>query len=114
MAGHREGTLVGLPRADADELGAAMDALGGRAAFGVRELLPERLHADPGVLLDAIFARTTVLLNELMRLTPVERLDDVALEPAHHEPPSDGPFDAWSRRTIRWQLGLQLPDDAPA
>jgi len=45
------------------------------AAFGVRELLPDRIHADPGVLLDAIFARTLDLLNELMRLTPVERLE---------------------------------------
>ncbi len=109
-ASRREGTLVGLPHADADEVVTAMDALGGRSAFGVRELLPDRIHADPGMLLDAIFGRTIVLLNDLMRLTPVERLDDVYLAPEDDASPSDGPFEPWSRDSVRWQLGLELPN----
>lgn len=44
----RDATLVGLPSADAQQLLDAMDALGGRSAFGLRILLPDRIHAEPG------------------------------------------------------------------
>jgi hypothetical protein len=107
--GPREDTLVGLPHGDADAVVAAMDTLGGREAFGVREVLPERIHADPGVLLDALFAMTLDLLNELMRLTPVERLDGVSLSREHELPPPENPFDEHSRNSIRLQLGLEPP-----
>jgi hypothetical protein len=105
--GRRADTLVGLPHAEADELVSAMDELGGRELFGVRQLLPDRIHADPGLLLDALFSRALELLDELMRLTPVERLEGVSIAPEHHHPPSDGGFDEWSRTSIRWQLGLR-------
>lgn len=108
--GRREGTLVGLPQSDAERLLGAMDALGGRDAFGVRQLLPDRLHTDPAELLDAVFTRTIVLLNDLMRLTPIERLQGVCLAPDEQAVPSDGPFEALDRESIRWQLGLELPD----
>jgi hypothetical protein len=108
MTGQREDTLVGLPYGEADDVVAAMDGLGGREAFGVHELLPGRIHADPGVLLDALFAMTLELLNELMRLTPVEHLDGVSLSPEHEHPPTDSPFDERSGRSIRWQLGLGM------
>jgi len=106
--GRRTDTLVGLPHGEAEQVVGAMDALGGREAFGVRELLPERIHADPGQLLDALLARMLELLNELMRLTPVERLEGVSLAPEDELPPASGGFEDWSRSSIRRQLGLNL------
>jgi len=76
----------------------------------VRQLLPDRLHTDPAELLDAVFTRTIVLLNDLMRLTPIERLQGVCLAPDEQAVPSDGPFEALDRESIRWQLGLELSD----
>ncbi len=102
----RYATLVGLPHADAVRVVAAMDQLGGRESWGVQELLPERIHADPGLLLDRILIETIGLLNELMELTPVERLEGVALLPEHLGPPSEGGFEEPNRLSIRWQLGL--------
>lgn len=109
MTGRREDTLVGLPHGNADEVVAAMDALGGRDLFGVRELLPGRIYADPGALLDAIFARVLVLLDCLMRQTPVERLAGVLLTREDEAPPGDGVFEEWSRKSIRWQLDVAVP-----
>jgi hypothetical protein len=105
--GRREETLVGLPHSHTDDLLEAIDALGGRDAWGVRELIPHRAHADPGVLLDRVVVRALELIDELMRLTPVERLLDGKLETESRGPPDDqGIFDQWTRQSIRWQLGL--------
>jgi hypothetical protein len=109
-AGAQEETLIGLPRADEAELLAAMDALGGRAKWGVTPTLPGRSHVDPGILVDRLFQAFPSLLNELMDETPVERLAHVRLKPLDAQPPdSADPMDAfatWVRRSIRWQLGL--------
>jgi len=105
-------SLVGLPRRDQPLLLAAMDALGGRTAWGARSTLPGRIHLDAGVLVDRLFEESIGLLNRLMRNTPVERLPGVALTPSNLGPPADGPtgrsgpFDSWARKSIRWQLGL--------
>lgn len=106
LSGRREKTLVGLPQDDADDLVAAIDALGGRDRFGIYDVLPGRVHADPGLLLDAVFVEAAGLLDGLMAATPVERLHGVALTAQDTIPPSDEPFDEWTRRSIRLQLGL--------
>jgi len=103
----RDATYVSLPPADAEDLLVAMDAVGGRAAFGLRRLLPDRVHADPGKLLDAIFSRTMRLLDQLMRETPVERIAGASLSESRDGPPSDGIFDDQTRETIRLQLGFE-------
>jgi hypothetical protein len=106
-SGRREETLVGLPHTDADQLLHAMDSLDGRDAWGVRELIPHRAHADPGVLMDRLFVGALELINELMRLTPVERLNGADLEDGADGPPDDDHiFDSWTRQSIRWQLGF--------
>jgi hypothetical protein len=108
LPGRREGTLAGLPRADSDRILAAADRRGGREAWSLQELLPGRLHVDPGVLLDRLLPLVTGLLNELMTATPVERLSGVSLQPADLVPPS-GKGEAFGepeRHSIRWQLGL--------
>ncbi len=104
--GRRDRTLVGLPHGDIDELVAAVEALGGPQHFGIDEVLPSRLHADPAVLLDAVFVDAVRLLNKLMVATPVERLQGVSLAEADFAPPTDEPFDEWTRRSIRLQVGL--------
>ncbi len=106
-SGRREQTLVGLPHAQTDQLLRAVDLLGGRDAWGIRELIPHRVHADPGVLLDRLFVGTLGLTDELMRLTPVEHLEGAMLDGDADGPPDDdGIFDAWTRQSIRWQLGF--------
>lgn len=105
--GRQEETLVGLPHAETDQLLRAMDSLDGRDAWGVRELIPHRVHADPAVLLDRLFIGALNLIDELMRFTPVERLHGAKLDSDADGPPDDdGVFDAWTRQSIRWQLGF--------
>jgi hypothetical protein len=106
--GRREGTLVGLPRADSDRILEAADRRGGRDAWGLQELLPGRLHADPGVLLDRLLPQVIELLNELMTATPVGQLSGVSLKPEDRVPLRGlgGAFSERERHSIRWQLGL--------
>lgn len=101
-------TLVGLPRADHTEILAIADRRGGRDSWGLREVLPGELHADPGALLERLLPDVIVLLNNLMGATPVEGLAGVALKPTDLGPPADahGPFAEYRRQSIRWQLGL--------
>jgi hypothetical protein len=104
--GRRDATLVGLPTVDAQRLVAAMDALGGRDSFGVRELMPGRVHADPGELVDEVFRRTADLLDRLMARTPVERIATGEVSEPLLVPPDDDIFGPASRESIRLQLGL--------
>jgi hypothetical protein len=108
LSGGREGTLVGLPSADRGEILAAVGRLGGPDAWGLQELLPERVHADPGVLLGRLLPSVITLLNGLMTATPVERLRGVSLKAADMVAPRDrgGVFGERERQSIRWQLGL--------
>jgi hypothetical protein len=106
--GRRDETLVGLPRADSDRILAAADRCGGRQAWGLRELTPGRMHADPGILLERLLPAVAELLNELMAATPVERLSHVNLQPEHSLPPrgTDQAFGERERQSVRGQLGL--------
>jgi hypothetical protein len=95
-----------LPHGD-KRLDDAIEKLGGRERFGVQQLLDERAHADPALLLDATFEAAISLLDGLMKATPVERLNGVTASSEHEAPPPDDPvFDERSRQSIRWQLGL--------
>jgi hypothetical protein len=107
--GQRDATLVGLPPDDALRLVDAMDALGGRDLFGVREVLPGRIHADPGELADEVFRRTVELLNQLMEETPVERVAGGPLPEAAGNPLADDTFSARNMESVRSQLGLLPP-----
>jgi hypothetical protein len=107
QAAKRDATLVGLPPGDEQHLLSAMDALGGHSAFGLRRLWPDRIHADPGKLLDAIFVRTVNLLDRLMRETPVERLVEASRAGNADPPKDDHFFDKRELESIRLQLGLE-------
>lgn len=102
----RDATVVGLPPDDTQRLVAAMDAVGGRRAFGLRITLPDRVHADPGKLADAIFTRTVGLLNRLMEGTPVESFAGTPIPSDDTVPPNDEIFGSQPRESIRLQLGL--------
>jgi hypothetical protein len=76
---------------------------------GWQGLLPGRLHADPGVLLNRLLPHGIELLNELMTATPVEQLSGVSLKPEDGMPPHGRGGEAFGERerhSIRWQLGL--------
>jgi len=109
QSGRRDRTLVGLPASQQTDLRAAFTALGGEAAWGVDEVIPGRIHADPGVLSEQLLPRVLRILNKIMHATPVEQLSGVSLELADLEPPI-GPhsesFREINRQSIRWQLGL--------
>jgi hypothetical protein len=102
----RRETLVGLPSADREQILNAADRQGGRQTWGLRELIPGRLHADPGVFLERLLPTVIELLNELMTETPVETLSGVSLKPEHRFPPRDNAFGEHERQSIRRQLGL--------
>ena len=107
------GTLVVLPRQHATEVSAAMDKLGGPEAWGVQQILDERIHVDdPGLLLENLLGRSLRLLDELMAETPVDQLPNVDPDQKYSGPPPDeqaGSYGAWNQATrlsIRWQLGV--------
>jgi hypothetical protein len=105
--------LVGLPSEDEAQLLQAMDHLGGRSIWSVEQLSPGSSHFDPAILVDVLFDHIVRLINELMKATPVEQLDNVTLQPSDFGPPRRKnpsltwePFDEWTRLSIRWQLGF--------
>jgi hypothetical protein len=102
-------TLLELPKKNQAELTEAIDQLGGHAAWGTREVRPGELHADPGVLVDQMFARVLDLLNAVMARTPLERLPGVKRVLPDSPPEPTRPLDTYSpinRSSIRWQLGF--------
>lgn len=106
--GRRHATMVSLPRSSRDRVLKAIDSLGGRELWGVEAMIPNKIHTDPGVLLDQLFPLIMNLLNELMSSTPVEQMAGVSLRPSDLVPPDDpmSPFAERVRHSIRWQLGL--------
>ncbi|MGV8968633.1 MAG: hypothetical protein ACOH2F_20425 [Cellulomonas sp.] len=108
-------TLIGLPRSAQDEVVEAVAALGGFPAWGLNELAPGRLHADPHAFLEALFPATLALLNDLLEATPVEALPGYSLADDDTRPPEGaGIYGPQSRDSIRWQLGLQVGGLAPS
>lgn len=107
----RDDTRVGLPADRLKELLAAMDALGGRSSWGVRELAPGRAHAEVDVLCERLMGTVPAMLNVIMKMTPVESLEGVSLSDGDLSPeagPQD-PFNERFRRNILQQYGLPVP-----
>lgn len=98
-------TLVGLPESDRSTLLEAAERSGGVAAWGFREVLDGRTHADIGRLTDRLFERTIILINELLFV--------VHPEEAKRTPtvPPEGENFLWTEMvaaSILWQLGLDV------
>lgn len=106
MSGRPDRSLVGLNSDDAARILKAMDVVGGRDRWGVEELLSGRVHVEPGVLIEELFAEVVPILNELMDRTPVESLPGVSLNLVDVVPPPEGPFSETCRFSIRKQYGF--------
>lgn len=104
----RTDTLVGLPSRDAEELLRYADRQGGRSAWGMRELIPGRIHADIDVLVERLLPDVLAFLNEAMRLTPVEKLEHADL--AETDPVAarsgENAFSEINQQLVLAQLGL--------
>lgn len=111
----RTDTLVGLPAKDATELLACADRQGGGTAWGMRELIPGRLHADIDVLIERLLPSIVSFLNDAMRLTPVDQLEHAHQTEADLGPPQgkspDNTFAPIRLELVLAQLGL--PTAAP-
>jgi hypothetical protein len=104
----RTDTLVGLPSHDAEELLRCADRQGGRSAWGMREVIPGRIHADIDVLVERLLPDVLAFLNEAMRLTPVEKLEHANLGEADSVAAGSGEnaFSEINQQLVLAQLGL--------
>lgn len=97
---------VVLPADQAEELRTAFEALGGLPAWGVREIGPGRLWAEPLQLIEQLLRRGIHTLDALLAATPIENLaPGVTLQT---QPPADDWI--WSqrvRRNVSWQMTLR-------
>ncbi len=100
-------TLVIVPDGERAEIKTALEALGGAEGWGGRTLAGA-LVFEPGVVVDRLCQAVIPLLDDVMRLTPVERLAHVVLGPEDYLPlADDSVFDAVRSARILWQLGLR-------
>jgi len=100
-------TLVALPEDDAEDLQALLSALGSdNAAWGLEPLTSREEHLDPGVFVEALLPRVLALLDETLRLTPIDRLG-MPLGPSG--PPDGLSFGAGTRARAALMLGLLEP-----
>ena len=86
--------VVRVPRKDVDPIMAAIDRLGGPAAWKVERLLAGQLYVDPFTLVDELLPRVASLINELMG-----RIVDAVGKPISVK---EGPWrdwDLWGNRT---------------
>jgi hypothetical protein len=101
-------TLVALPEDDAQDLAELFDQLGGRDEWGLRPLSGLRAHIDPTVLVERLLPQVLQMLDDALRLTPIERLDGVIPGQLLTTPPDDMSF-GLGTRTRASMLGLPIP-----
>lgn len=102
-------TIIALPKDKEKVVLKSMNVLGGHASWGVNQLTKNFNEVNPGILVDRIFEEVIILLNDIMRHTPVDRLSHIEKANKSNKPPDDKfgePFSEWDRTTIRWQLGF--------
>jgi hypothetical protein len=69
-----KGTAIRLPREDEGAIISSMDALDGRAEWGVTAQTNGTFLVNPGRFIEQLFPKVVVLLNAAMEETPVESL----------------------------------------
>ncbi len=99
QSGRKRDAPIRLPDDEQQEILDAMDALGGRMAWGVSVALDGSTVVDPGAFVDQLLPRVLTLLNTVMEYTPGG---------AGPKPSIQGPrwYDERNRLSIRWQLGF--------
>ena len=108
-AGKPRQTLVVLPEDDAEDLGELFDQLGGRDEWGLRVVAPKQLHIAPAVLIERLLPQALQMLDDALRLTPVERLDVATTSALLTGPPDDTSFGLGTRTRVSLLFGLSLP-----
>jgi hypothetical protein len=103
-------TLVALPEDDADDLAELFDQLGGREEWGLRELAFSRIYVDPARLIERLLPQALQMLDDALRLTPVERFDGVATSRLSTKPPDDLSFGLGTRVRACLLFGLPVPE----
>jgi hypothetical protein len=102
-------TLVSLPEDDAEDLAALFDNLGGQNQWGMERLIPPRAHVDAARLIERLLPQSLQILDDVLRLTPVERLDGVHTSDLLTAPPDDLEFGIGARTRASLLLGLPAP-----
>lgn len=102
-------TLVSLPEDDAEDLAGLFDNLGGQDQWGLERLIPPRAHVDAARLIERLLPQSLQILDDTLRLTPVERLDGVHTSELMTTPPNDLEFGIGTRTRASLLLGLPVP-----
>jgi hypothetical protein len=102
-------TLVSLPEDDAEDVAALFDDLGGQDEWGLERLIPPRVHVDAARLIERLLPQSLQILDDALRLTPVERLDGVLTSDLITAPPDDLDFGLGTRVRASLLLGLPVP-----
>jgi hypothetical protein len=101
--------MIALPEEDAHDLAVLFDRLGGRETWGLRPLHGLRAHVHPAVFVERVLPQTLACLDEVLRLTPVERLEGVNLADLRTGPPDNLTFGPGTRVRACLLLGLPVP-----
>ena len=103
---HALDMLVALPESSLEQVLEAVDALGGREAWGVVQPFPDYgPHLHPGAFVEELFPRFLNLISEIMKATPVEQLLHENVRPERL--PEAYPRALQDQRVL-WQLGLNV------
>jgi hypothetical protein len=102
-------TLVTLPEDDAEDVAALFDELGGQDEWGLERLIPPRVHVNAARLIERLLPQSLQVLDDALRLTPVERLDGVLTSDLITAPPDDLNFGLGTRMRASLLLGLPVP-----
>lgn len=102
-------TLVSLPEDDAEDIASLFDDLGGQDEWGLERLIPPRAHVDAARLIERLLPQSLQILDDALRLTPVERLDGVHTSALMTAPPDDLEFGIGARTRASLLLGLPVP-----
>jgi hypothetical protein len=109
QGGRPRETLVSLPEDDAQDLADLFGHLGGPDEWGLRQLAPSRPHIDPARLIERLLPQALQVLDDALRLTPVERLSGVTPDALLTAPPDDMSFGLGTRVRASLLLGLPVP-----
>jgi hypothetical protein len=99
-------TQLALPSDEADMVLRAVDVLGERERWGIREVAPTRLLIRVPAFIEQIVRPAYNLLNNLLDRTPVEQVLDGRSASFAGPPEDDDAFSPARTQRILWQLGL--------
>jgi hypothetical protein len=97
--------FIALPREETDLLQAAFEGSGGLSKWGVRQVIPGRLEADPQVLMHEMLLQGADALNALMEALPIQQI--LAVDMDEQPPAYSTALSETELVNIRMQLGIR-------